>query len=105
MTEEEFTPEERRRLLATMPGDTGTALRLAAAFADADGADAKAAIDEMAASGRSLYVLAALATLTSRLAYGLVEQAGGNHQTWLNAAALGVVDGVHERLDNGEGEG
>jgi hypothetical protein len=96
--EVEPTPEEKRRLLATIPGDTGTALRLVAAFADADIADAKAAIDEIAASERSLFVLAALATLASRLAYGLVEKGGETYHTWLNAAVVGMVDEVHQRL-------
>jgi hypothetical protein len=68
---------ERRRLLATVPGDTGTALRLAAAFADACGPFARAAIDEIAASERALFVVAALATLASRLPYGFTELVGG----------------------------
>jgi hypothetical protein len=68
---------ELRRLRATVPGDTGTALRLAAAFADACGPFARAAVDEIAASERAPFVLTALATLASRLPYGLTELFGG----------------------------
>jgi hypothetical protein len=46
-------PEERRRLLATIPLDTGSALRLVSAFADGDAADAKAVIDDVIASEAS----------------------------------------------------
>jgi hypothetical protein len=103
MTDDEMpSAEEQRRLLATMPGDTGTALRLAAAFADGDSRGAAATIDEIAANGRSLWVLAAMATLTSRLAYGLTAWLGEEPQTWLNAAALGMVDDVHRRLKDGD---
>jgi hypothetical protein len=99
--EEQFTPEEKRRLLATIPGDAGTALRLVGAIADADLAEAKATIDEINASGRALFVLPALASMTSWLAHVLAEKAGDTVDTWLNSAVVGMVHGVHDRLDDG----
>src|ERR1700733_14689623 len=55
----------------------------------------KAVIDQIAASGRSLYIATAPA---SRIAYGLVEKIGESAQTWLNAGAVGMVDDVHRGL-------
>lgn len=93
------TPEEKRRLLKTVPGDTATALRLVSAFVGQDAPAAQAVIDEIAASNRVMYVTPALAVITARLAHALVTQVGGDAQTWLDGAALAVLDEVDKSLD------
>jgi len=98
------TPEEQRRLLATIPGDTGTALRLVSAFADGDRLSARATIAEIAASPRVMFVMSTLAMLASRLAYELTEQVGEDPQMWLHAAAMLVLDEVDQRLKDGRAE-
>jgi len=95
----DLTPEEKRRLLASVPGDTATALRLVSAFAGQDAPGAKVVIDEIAAGTRVMYVLGTLAVITSRLAHALVTQVGGDAQTWLDGATLAVLDEVDTSLD------
>jgi hypothetical protein len=97
------SPEERRRMLGGVPGDTGVALRLANAFAEEDGAAARAVIDEIAASARAMYVMSTLALITCRLAHALVSQVGGDASTWLHGAAAAVMDEVDRSLE-GEAE-
>lgn len=97
------SPEEQRLMLGTIPQDTATALRLVSAMAEGDVAAANAQIAEIAASLRAMYVLAATASLTSRLAFGLAEQTDEKDpQRWLHAAALLLVDDVDRRLKEDE---
>ena len=95
----DLTPEEKRRLLASVPTDTATALRLVTAFAAEDAPGAQAVIDELAVSDRVMYVLSTLAVITMRLAHALVTQVGGDAQTWLDGATLAVLDEVDRSLD------
>jgi hypothetical protein len=102
MTDEkpyDLTPEEQRRLLRAVPGDTGTALRLAVALVEADAPGARAVIDELAASDRGLYVASTLGVIAARLAHGCVTAAGGDASTWLHGAAMAVLDEVDRSLD------
>ncbi|WP_068179685.1 hypothetical protein [Mycobacterium sp. UM_CSW] len=92
MTDDDPTPEEKRRQLAQIPPDTASALRLAAAMATADTPAANVVIDELVASGRGLLVLAAMGSMASRLAYELAARAGNTADEWLHAVALGLLD-------------
>ena len=91
-------------MVGTIPGDTGTALRLVSAMADGDSRRAQTVIAEIAASPRVMYVMSTPAVLASRLAYELTEQVGEDPQRWLHAAAMLVMDEVDQRLKDGEAE-
>jgi hypothetical protein len=83
--------------------DTATALRLVSAFAEGDVAAANAQVSEIGASQRHLYVLAATASLTGRLAFELAECTDEKDpQRWLHAAALLLFDDVDRRLKEGD---
>lgn len=105
MTDQLPDPEEQRRLLASIPSDMGTALRLVSSFVDGDGPGATAVIAEIAGAGpEGMNVTGALAMLASRLAHGLTQLNGRDPQSWLHAAVLGVYDDVERRLNGGGDE-
>ena len=96
------SPEEQKLMLATIPTDAAAALRLVTAMAEGDVAASNAQIEEIASSLRGMYVLAAMASLTSRLAFELAERSTDEMEKdplrWLHTAVLLLVDDVDRRL-------
>lgn len=90
------TPDEQRRLLSEVSGNTGLALRLAAALADQDAGGANAALDEIAGSPRAMFVTSGLALMACRLAEEMAERAGGHTLGWLHAVAMDVAAEVDQ---------
>jgi len=95
------TPDEQRRLLAEVPGDTGVALRLLAAFVEGDLVAATSTVDEIAASPRAMNQVSSLCQIGSRLAFELEKRVGGDASAWVHAMALAVLDDVEQLLGDG----
>ena len=85
-----------RRELAAVTGDAATALRLVSAMAAEDSPGWQRVMDEVADSGRPMYVLASLATLMVKLAKAMTARLGGDPQEWLDGAALAQLDEAAE---------
>lgn len=101
MTEQpEPEPAEYRREMVRVTRDMATARRYLAAFESEDPAAMAALVNEIARSGRPLFVLAAMAVQT--LDFGHVLAAGGvlrdrhdqpvSLQAWLDAASFEQLD-------------
>jgi hypothetical protein len=92
------SPEEQKLMLATIPTDAAAALKLVSAMAAGDRDAVAAQLEEIAGSPRYMYVMTALASITSRLAFELTEHTDEKDpQTWLHATVLVLFDDVDRK--------
>jgi hypothetical protein len=99
MSEYVPTRDERMNTPSIIPDDVAWGLRLALAAIEADSVEADTVLVELNVErglgrDRHAHVLASLGMVTATLAHALATQVGGDVETWIYGAALGVMDQV-----------